>query len=110
MRWPDAFSLIGPTAIESLNAVVMDKVFIGVCGVDPQRGATNIEADEAAVFRAMSRRSKQVVIVADSSKVGMTSPAVICPVADIDILITDDGISPEAVEAFRRFDVEVVIV
>ncbi len=109
MRWPGAFSLIGPTAIESLNVVVMDRVFIGVCGIDAQHGATTIEADEAAVFRAMSRRAKQVVVVADSSKVGMISPAVICAVSDIDVLITDDGIAGTAVDAFRKADVEVVI-
>jgi DeoR family transcriptional regulator, aga operon transcriptional repressor len=109
MRWPGAFSLIGPTALESLNVVVMDRVFIGVCCIDPERGATTIEADEAAVFRAMARRAKQVVIVADSSKVGMISPAVICPVTDIDILITDDGISEDAVKSFNRSDVRVVI-
>ena len=110
IRWAGAFSLIGPTALESLNAVVMDKVFIGVCGVDPEHGATVIETEEAAVFRAMSRRAKQVIIVADSSKVGMTSPAVICPVSDIDTLITDDGVSDDAVNAFRRSDVRVIIV
>ena len=110
IRWAGAFSLIGPTALESLNAVVMDKVFVGVCGVDPEHGATVIEPEEAAVFRAMSRRAKQVIIVADSSKVGMTSPAVICPVSDIDILITDDGVSDDAVNAFRRSDVRVIIV
>jgi DeoR family transcriptional regulator of aga operon len=110
MRWAGAFSLIGPAALESLNAVVMDRVFIGVCGVDPVRGATTIEAEEAAIFRAMCRRAKQVVIVADSSKVGMTSPAVICPVRDIDMLITDDGVSDKAVKAFRSSDVHMVIV
>jgi DeoR family transcriptional regulator of aga operon len=108
MRWPGAFSLIGPTALESLNVVVMDRVFIGVCGVDVERGATTIEAEEAAVFRAMTRRAKQVVVVADSSKVGMVSPAVICPVGDIDMLITDDGISDEAVEAFKQCGVHVI--
>jgi DeoR family transcriptional regulator of aga operon len=110
LRWPGAFSLIGPTALESLNTVVMDKVFIGVCGIDPELGATIIEADEAAVFRAMTRHAKQVVIVADSSKVGMTSPAVICPVTDIDILITDDGVSNDAVKAFKRKGVQIAIV
>lgn len=109
MRWPGAFSLIGPTAIESLNVVVMDKVFIGVCGIDPQHGATTIQADEAAVFRAMTRRAKQVIVVADSSKVGMISPAVICPVTDIDVLITDDGISEHAVKGFKSADVHVLI-
>jgi DeoR family transcriptional regulator of aga operon len=108
MRWPGAFSLIGPTAIESLNVVVMDRVFIGVCGVDAERGATTIEAEEAAVFRAMIRQARQVVVVADSSKVGMISPAVICPVSDIDILITDDGISEDALQAFTRSGVKVI--
>jgi DeoR family transcriptional regulator of aga operon len=93
-----------------LNVVLMDRVFIGVCGVDAERGATTIEADEAAVFRVMARRSRQVVVVADSSKVGMTSPAVICPVEDIDVLITDDGISKEAAQAFTRSGVQVISV
>jgi DeoR family transcriptional regulator, aga operon transcriptional repressor len=110
IRWTGAFSLIGPKAIESLNVVVMDRVFIGVCGVDPERGATTIEADEAAVFRAMTRQAKQVVVVADSSKVGMVSPAVICPVIDIDVLITDDGISEDAAAAFAKAGVRVLSV
>jgi DeoR family transcriptional regulator of aga operon len=58
----------------------------------------------------MCWRAKQVVIVADSSRVGMTSPAVICPTTDIDILITGDGISDEAVRAFKRLEVEVMAV
>ena len=108
MRWADAFTLIGPSAIESLNVVVMDRVFVGVCGVDSERGATTIEADEAAVFRAMTRQAKQVVVVADSSKVGMVSPAVICGVTDIDMLITDDGISEDALAAFLKCGVQVI--
>lgn len=110
MRWAGAFSLIGPTALEMLSVVLMDRVFVGVCGIDPDRGATTIEADEAAVFRAMARRARQVVVVADSSKVGMTSPAVICPVEDIDVLITDDGIAEEAVQAFVLGGVQVISV
>ena len=109
MRWPGAFSLIGPAALESLQLVVMDKVFLSVCGIDPEHGATTIQPEEAAVFRTMSRRAKQVIVVADSSKVGMVSPAVICAVADIDILVTDDGISPETAQAFQHADIRVVI-
>jgi DeoR/GlpR family transcriptional regulator of sugar metabolism len=40
----------------------------------------------------------------------MTSPAVICPVTDIDILITDDGVSNDAVKTLKRKGVQVVIV
>jgi DeoR family transcriptional regulator of aga operon len=75
--------------------------------VDPLRGVTTIEPDEAAVFRAMVRQAKQVIIVADSSKIGMVSPALICPVNEIDILVTDSGIVRNAMEAFQTKDIEV---
>ena len=110
MRWAGAFSLIGPAAIDYLKTVVMDRVFIGVCGVDAERGATTIEPDEAAVFRVMAGQSRQVVVIADSSKVGMVSPAVICSASEMDVLITDDGVSDELVAGFARIGVKVVVV
>ena len=110
MRWAGAFSLTGPTAIEMLSGVFMDKTFIGACGVDAQRGVTTIEPDEAAVFRAMVRQAKQVIVVADSSKIGMVSPALICPANEIDILVTDPGIAADALVAFRANDIEVIAV
>jgi DeoR family transcriptional regulator of aga operon len=90
--------------------VVMDRVFLGVCGVDAVHGATTIQPEEAAVFRAMTRQAKQVVVVADSSKVGMVSPSVICPAHEIDVLITDDGIAEDAMKVFLSKGVKVVVV
>ena len=109
MRWPGAFSLIGPVALETISSVFMDKVFVGVCGIHPEHGATTIQADEAAVFRAMVRRARQVIVVADSSKAGMISPAGICSIRDVKILVTDNGISEHALEAFRRSGVSVLV-
>jgi DeoR family transcriptional regulator of aga operon len=110
MRWAGAFSLTGPAAMETLSGFFLDKAFIGACGVDVLRGATTIEPDEAAVFRAMVRQAKQVIIVADSSKIAMVSPALICPVTEIDILVTDSGITSEALAGFRANGVEVLAV
>ena len=110
MRWAGAFSLTGPTAIEMLSGVFMDRAFIGACGIDVLRGATTIEPDEAAVFRAMVRQSKEVIVVADSSKIGMVSPALICPAGDIDVLVTDSGIAPDALEGFRSRGIRVIAV
>ncbi|MFZ1940901.1 MAG: DeoR/GlpR family DNA-binding transcription regulator [Terracidiphilus sp.] len=110
MRWAGAYSLIGPAAIETLNMYVLDRLFLGVTGMDPERGATMIEPEEAAVLRVMVRQAREVVVVADSSKVGMVSPAVICPSRDIDVLITDDGISDAASRAFAANDIRVLAV
>lgn len=110
LRWAGAFSLVGPAAIEALSVVVMDKLFLSATGVDVAHGATLIQPEEAAVFRAMARQAKQVIVVADSSKIGRVSPAVVCPTTDIDLLITDNGISQEAADAFARAGVKIVAV
>jgi DeoR family transcriptional regulator of aga operon len=108
LRWAGAFSLVGPAAIESLTVVVMDRLFLSATGVDAERGATLIQPDEAAVFRTMVRQARQVIVVADSSKIGRVSPAVLCSPTEIDLLITDDGISQEAVARFASIGVKVV--
>lgn len=109
MRWPGAFSLSGPMALESLSLVFFDKVFLGVTGIHPSHGATTIQADEAQVFRAMCQRTKQIIVVADSSKVGMTSPAVICPANHVHVLVTDNGVAEEDIAAFRSNGTHVLI-
>ena len=109
MRWAGAFSLVGPAAIETLNTFVMDRLFLSVTGMHPERGATMIEPEEAAVFRVMVRQAREVIVVADSSKMGMVSPSVICPVREIDMLITDDGISAEAVATFRALGIHLIV-
>ncbi len=110
MRWAGAFSLVGPAATETLHMFVMDRLFLSVTGMDPERGATMIEPEEAAVSRAMVRQARQVIVVADSSKIGSVSPAVICTPDEVDMLITDDGIAEEAVAAFQARGVKVLSV
>ncbi len=109
VQWPGAFSMVGPTALESIQHIFFDRVFLGVCGIDVEHGATVIEADESLIFRTMADHAKHVVIVADSSKVGMVSPALICPVTKINTLVTDDGISSDLLAALRAKNVEVIV-
>jgi DeoR family transcriptional regulator of aga operon len=110
LRWAGAFSLVGPTAIDSLAVIVMDRLFLSATGVDAEHGATLIQPEEASVFRAMARQARQVIVVADSSKLGLVSPAVVCPIQKIDLLITDNGISEEAAEAFAASSVKILAV
>jgi DeoR family transcriptional regulator, aga operon transcriptional repressor len=107
MRWAGAFSLIGPAAIETLCMFVMDRLFLSVTGLDPERGATIIEPEEAAVSRVMVKQAREVIVVADSSKIGMVSPSVICAAREIDQLITDDGIAEETAAALEAGGVRI---
>lgn len=109
VQWPGAFSMVGPTALESLQRIFFDRVFLGVCGIDTEHGATVIEEEESLIFRTMAEHSKQVIILADSSKIGMISPALICPISKINTVITDDGISADLLAALRAKNIEVIV-
>lgn len=50
---------------------------------------------EVPIKRAILQSAKQHILVADSSKFGVVRSAYFCDLEDIDIVITDTGLSPE---------------
>ncbi|WP_263353178.1 DeoR/GlpR family DNA-binding transcription regulator [Acidicapsa acidisoli] len=106
--WAWSFSLTGNAALEFLDDVYLDKVFLSVTGLDVERGATSLEQDEALVYRKMLKQSKQVIVVADSSKLDKVGPALICPTSEIHILITDAGATAAALSPFERHGIRVI--
>lgn len=107
VQWAGSFSLIGQVAISTLNDIYMDRVFVSVCGIDVARGLTVIEPEEALTFRAMIHQSKQTIVVTDSTKIGIVSPALVCPISNIHMLITDTRASDKAIAPFRERGIEV---
>jgi DeoR family transcriptional regulator of aga operon len=107
VQWAGSFSLVGHGAINFLKDIYMDKVFVSVCGIDAARGATVIESEEALTFRAMIQQAKKTIVVADSSKLGAVTPALVCPLSDIHVLITDTRASEKSVAIFTERGIEV---
>lgn len=106
--WAWSFSLTGNSALTFLDDVYMDKVFLSVTGFDVERGATSLEPDEALVYRKMLKQSKQVIAVADSSKLGKVGPAFICKASEVHTLVTDVGATPEMLAPFERQGIRVI--
>lgn len=96
----DWFALVGPAAVESVGEIFVDKVFIGVDGIHVEHGATTNYPDQAAIHRAMMRQARQKIVVADHRKIGAVGAALISPLEEVDVLITDKGVSDEAVAPF----------
>lgn len=103
----DWFALIGPSAIQSVTEIFVDKAFIGVDGIHIENGLTTNYQDQATIHRAMLRQARQKIIVADHRKIGAVGTALIRPVEDIDILITDKGATDEAIAPFIAKGIEV---
>jgi DeoR family transcriptional regulator of aga operon len=105
---PSWFSLIGPSTIRAIRDFNIDKLFLGVNGIHPERGLTSANHDEAAVNRALVEQSRQKIAVADHTKLGAITSAVIAPTAMIDTLITDTETTDETLAPFRAIGIEVI--
>jgi DeoR family transcriptional regulator of aga operon len=106
----ESYELVGPIAEGSLEGLNLDIVFLAVNGISPSAGLTTHHEIEAGTNRALLRRARQVIVVADSSKIGKVAFARICQLSDVDELITDDGADADAVSALRESGVEVTTV
>jgi DeoR family transcriptional regulator of aga operon len=98
----ESYELVGPIAEASLEGLNLDIVFLAVNGISPAAGLTTHHEIEARTNRALVGRARQVIVVADSSKLGAVAFARICELADVDELITDDGADPETLAALEE--------
>ena len=105
-----SFSLSGPIAVNSLGTLHADRLFLGVDSLDPEIGLMTPYLQEAQFNAQMIRISRQVVAVADSSKLMRRNLSVIASVDQVHLLITDKAANPDIVEELRRRGVEVRLV
>ncbi|NUT45263.1 MAG: DeoR/GlpR transcriptional regulator [Thermoactinospora sp.] len=105
---PQSYELIGPLAGGILEQVTLDVAFLGVDAIDVELGASAHHEGEASVNHQLVSRAAQVVVVADSSKVGRRAFARICALSDVDTLITDELLSDELTASFTEAGVKVI--
>lgn len=101
------FSLVGPLAVQALEQVFANKIFIGVNGIDAERGLTCHNPDEAATNRVMVKQAKKRIAVADHSKLGVVATHRICGIDVVDVLVTDVEAADEAIAPFVAQGIEV---
>lgn len=107
---PDYQATAGPQTLAQLRELTADKVFLGADGLTLEIGPTTADLLMAEVDRLMVERSRQVILVADSSKIGRVGFVPIKPVSAIKTLITDSDAPGDFVQAARDAGVEVVLV
>jgi DeoR family transcriptional regulator, aga operon transcriptional repressor len=104
----DWFSLIGPTAAQSLSHVLIHTLFIGADGIDAKSGLSCYSPDEAQLNSTMVRHAQRKIAVVDHSKFGMIAGWRICGSSELDILITDTGVTDEMVAPFEKAQIQVL--
>ena len=87
----NCFALTGSLGIASVNEMFYDRAFISVDGIHPEHGLTSDSLELGAINRAIIQQSRKTVVVADHSKFGKVCKTLIAPVANVDLIITDNS-------------------
>ncbi|WP_438852268.1 transcriptional repressor AgaR [Brevundimonas nasdae] len=92
----------GAQTVAALDDLLLDKVFLGVDGLDIERGVTTHHEPEAQLNRKMVETARQVIAVTDASKFGKICLHRIIGLAELDALVTDTEASAYIDEAAAR--------
>lgn len=106
---PDTLAFVGPIAERSLDMVRVDKAFIATNGLDLKEGVTTPNLTEAAIKRKMIEIAKQVILLADHSKIGNIAYAKFADVSEIDHCIMDSEVPPYVIHQLRKLGIGVTI-
>ncbi|WP_458119417.1 DeoR/GlpR family DNA-binding transcription regulator [Paenibacillus sp. Z6-24] len=107
---PDTQAFVGPMAEMALDMVRVDKAFMATNGLDIREGITTPNLTEAAIKRKMIDIAKQVILLADHSKMGGIAYAKFADLNDIDYCITDGGAPIQMVNELRRLGLDMIVV
>ena len=105
-----SFSVVGPFAEQMLRQFSCSKLFFGVDGFDLNYGVTTTNLMGGHLALMMIETVQKVIALVDSSKFGRRGFCKMCDVDRIDMVITDDGVSPIVVEQLQEAGIDVRIV
>lgn len=101
-------TVVGPLTRHVLNELHLDKAFMGTMGLSLREGLTTTEPGEAFTKELVMERAREVILLADSSKVGKVSFAHAGNLAKVHTLITDAKIDRQFARALGKKGVKVV--
>ena len=106
----ESYELHGPFSSRFLDDLRLDLLMLGVHSLNAEGGAMCRHLGEAGINGQMVAAARRVVAVGSAEKLTRTALARICPIASIDMLITDDQADHDAVAALTDGGIEVVLV
>lgn len=83
------------------------RLFMGAASVGPQ-GVMQADIVLVAAERRLIERAEELILLVDSSKFSGPSGNVVCGLEDVDVVVTDPGVHPDALDMLERADVRVV--
>jgi len=90
--YPDTVSTLITDADTALGGLVAHQVFVGAHAIDSSLDVVDVNEDMARTKRNLVRMARRVVLLADSSKWGVSGTSKAFSLSAVDVVITDDGL------------------
>jgi DeoR family transcriptional regulator of aga operon len=103
-------SFIGHITEQALAELRADKVIIGARAVSIEHGLTNDYLPETLTDRAVLKIGREVIIVADHSKVNRVSTALLTTLNSINTFVTDSKADKKFIQSLKKQGVKVVVI
>jgi DeoR family transcriptional regulator, fructose operon transcriptional repressor len=100
---------VGEDTVEALHRLRIDVAFVGTNGLSVTHGLSTPDHTEAAAKRAIVGSGRCVVVLVDSSKIGQEHTVQFARLEDVDVVVTDAGITARDRSALEARGVEVVV-
>jgi DeoR/GlpR family transcriptional regulator of sugar metabolism len=104
---PKSEGFQGQLAEQILRSYNFDQFFIGADGLDLERGTTTFN-ELYSLSRVMAEVAREVVVMAESDKIGRKIHNLELPWSAIKVLVTDDGIAEQDKQKIEQQGVQVI--
>ena len=105
----DSQGMISFSTADFFRHIHADKVFLSTQGVNDLGELTAPEMTDAHVKQALMRAGRQKILLADSSKFGQTFLAGHARLADLDLVISQTGLSPDILSLMQTQNVPLLL-
>jgi DeoR/GlpR family transcriptional regulator of sugar metabolism len=102
-------SFIGHITEQALAELRVDKVLMGTRGVSLEHGLTNDYLPETLTDRAILKIGREVIIVADRTKVNRVSTALLAPLTTMRTFVTDSKADGKFIQSLKKLGIRVII-
>lgn len=106
--FPKTGVALGPLAVSTLAQIHVRRLIMSVGGITEQ-GLFNTNTLLVETERQMMLAAEEVVVVTDSSKLGHSALAHLCPLQEVDQVVVDSGITSEWKTTLEDAGVKVLI-
>lgn len=103
-----SFTTIGEEALDTLRKIRADICFLGICSIHHTMGITAMDYEDSQVKKMMMAQAVKTIALSTLEKTSTVEAFYICPVTDLDVIVTEAEPTNTALKAYKDLGIEIV--